>query len=901
MPALTGSLSRALANGAIIVTPNRRLARTLIALHDSEQRAAGRNVWPGVTVLPWDAWLDALWQDAVAAGVVADDASLRTAVQAAHAWNRIVAAFAAPLINPRGAAGLAADAWALVHAWGAGGESWRGWTGTGDDDDPATFARWASRYANTLADTGAIDRAQLPDRLAAWAARVDAWRHASWVLAGFIELSPQQERLVAALAAAGARIAREDSLPVAQGGTWWASGETPRDEIALALAWARDLAIAQPDAAIAIAVEDLALRRDEIRALADDLLCPALQWPESLDAPRPYNLSLGTPLADVPLIAAALDLIGWADAPLPIGRASALLRSPYVAGEADAWMRRARLEADWLEQGRRDISLQAALGAIADVDPPLTGQWTRARDRHRPPATGTPRAFGDAWRAWLLALGWPGGRTLESGEFQARRAWDEALAIFATLGSVEARLTRPDALEALRSQLAGTVFQPESPPAPIQIVGVLEAAGIPFDALWVAGLAAECWPPAPQPNPLIPIAWQRERNVPRATAARELTYAQALTGQFARAAPMVVFSHARSDEEHPRSPSRLLHRAPELGVGAGAFPVATAQAQFALGAPREFVADDRVPPLPSGCGMRGGAALIEAQSDCPFKAAATFRLGTEAWPQPIDGLSSLERGTLVHAAMAAFWRDVGSHAALIALAPEALAQRISAAVEAAMPALPATRWRDLPPLVAAGEAERMNGLVAAWLEAQERPRPPFSVLGVETETSLMLGDLTLSLRLDRVDALVDGGTVIIDYKTGSIEPPDAWFAPRPQAPQLGLYTLARRAAAPTENVRAVAFAQIRAGEFKVQGLAADEEAWPGMKLPSGIRTAGLANWTAAEAHWTEALGALAADVASGAASVVPRSLRKTCARCRLQPLCRIGALALEDRDAERDE
>ena len=58
--------------------------------------------------------------------------------------------------------------------------------------------------------------------------------------------------------------------------------------------------------------------------------------------------------------------------------------------------------------------------------------------------------------------------------------------------------------------------------------------------------------------------------------------------------------------------------------------------------------------------VRGGARLIEAQSDCPFKAIATHRLGAEPWPEPIDGLSAQERGILVHAALAAFWAVAGT-------------------------------------------------------------------------------------------------------------------------------------------------------------------------------------------------------------------------------------------------
>ena len=421
-----------------------------------------------------------LWQDAAAADAVPAGACLRTPAQVAHAWNRIVAAQAAPLIDARGASALAADAWSLVHAWGAGGESWRGWAGTGDaDDDPAAFARWANRYAAALADSGSIDPAQLPDLLSRWAPRVPAWRGTPVVLAGFIEFAPQQERLLAALAAAGADVVRADTLSHAPGRAWRTDGATPHDEIALALSWARDRAIGEPGATIGIVVEDLALRRDEIRALADDVLCPALQWPGELASPRPYNLSLGVPLSEAPLVAAALDLIGWAHSALPVGRAAALLRSPHVASGADPWMRRARLERDWLLQGRRDITTRAAVGALRNADRALGERWAQALDRHRLPAAGTPRAFAEASRGWLDALGWPGGRAPESAEFQARRAWDEALASFATLGAVEGRLSRADALAALRAHMAAKIFQPESPPAAIEIVGVLEAAGSP--------------------------------------------------------------------------------------------------------------------------------------------------------------------------------------------------------------------------------------------------------------------------------------------------------------------------------------------------------------------------------------------------------------------------------------
>ncbi len=895
MPSLPEPLLRALAAGAIVITPNRRLARRLIALHDQSERSAGRTVWPAARALPWDAWLPTLWQEAVASGAAPDDQRLRSALQSAHAWRRIVAAHAAPLIDLDGAAALANDAWATVHAWGEGGESWRGWVGGDDvDDDCAAFAQWASRYARGLAADRAVDPAQLPDRLCACVAHVPALRNARIAFAGFAELTPQQERLCAALAAAGAEVARMDTLAVERGRMVRVIGNTQDDEIARALAWARAHAVADPTATIGIAVADLASRREEIRARADDLLCPMLQWPGNEAAPRPYNLSLGGALGGEPLVAVALELLAWSDGALPLGRAAAVLRSPHV-GAPDAWPPRARLEAEWLNQGRRTITIRAAHAGLRAVDRALAERWAGALERNLPPGRGSPREHAQAWRTWLAALGWPGARALDSAEHQTQGAWDDALAEFATLGMVDAQMSRAEALAALRAQLAAHVFQPEAPAAPIQIVGLLEAAGQPFDALWVAGLAAERWPPPPQPHPLLPVPWQRLRGVPRASAARELAYATELTAQFARAAPEIVFSHPATIDDHACSPSPLVPDAapaddPPRDRG-------TALAQFARPAPREVVVDDFAPRLAPPVRTRGGARLVEAQSDCPFKAMATHRLATEPWPEPIDGLSAQERGTLVHAALAAFWGNVSTQQTLAGMAPDALRIAVAAAAEEAKVALPAARWRTLLPAVAAGEAARIEAIVADWLETHERARPPFAVIGIEKGLSLALHGLLVTLRLDRVDALDGGGVAIVDYKTGRAKGPGTWFEPRPQAPQLGLYALAQRAATPGERVRAVVYAQLKPGEIAARGLAADAGAWPGLPLPQALKRAALADWGAALSRWADAFDALGAEIVAGLATVTPRDPRSTCTHCGLQPLCRIGAAAL--RSGER--
>jgi probable DNA repair protein len=420
----------------------------------------------------------------------------------------------------------------------------------------------------------------------------------------------------------------------------------------------------------------------------------------------------------------------------------------------------------------------------------------------------------------------------------------------------------------------------------VEILGGLEAAGLPFDALWVGGLAAEAWPPAPRPNPLVPLAWQRERNAPHATAARELAYAEALTAQWAHGAPQVVFSFAQNVDDHVRAMSALVPPGLPFAARKGE---TTAELQFASAPAAEAILDDRAPAVAPGTRVSGGTTLVAAQSDCPFQAMARFRLATRPWPQPAAGLRPFERGILVHAALAAFWRDIRDHAALVALAPDALGARIAAASEAALNEIPGTRWRRVPAAVRAGEAPRIASILRAWIEGFERPRPAFSVELIETRRRLRLAGLDLDFRLDRVDTLASGGATVVDYKAGAAIPPAKWFDARPQAPQIGLYVLAERASAPERPIRAAAYAQLKAGDLSVRGIAADADAWPGLAVPQRIRGAGLEDWQAVEVHWARALEALAIEVREGHATVTPRDVDTTCRICRLWALCRIGA------------
>ncbi|MGH8851050.1 MAG: PD-(D/E)XK nuclease family protein [Casimicrobiaceae bacterium] len=878
----------ALADGAIAVTPNRRLARSLHAEFDAVLAASGRRTWSTPVILPYATWLETLWARVLAShDGAAGSQVLIGAAQSTALWQRVIEDSGAALADPRGAAVLASEAWSLVHAWGTGGESWRSWALEGDQQDTSMFAAWAGAYLARQRRLGVLDIAQAPDAIAAQAESTGAGIPSLWI-AGFVERTPQQQRLLGALASSGVEVREVDTMPERQTRVTRTIAAMPRDEMAAALGWARATVLARPGARVGIVVADLAARRHTVVALAQDILDPASILPGRPRATAPFEISLGVPLATVPIVRAALDLIAWSGGPLPAGPAAALLRSPYLPAADASWHRLAVLEGKWLEDGVRTVTLNEAIAAMMPLTPELAARWRDGGHAGRGPRSGTPREWADRWRHWLARAGWPGTRPLDSAEYQAREAWEALLREFVALGAVTPRQDGVEAVRALQAMASETLHQPEGTDAPIQILGVLEAAGLSFDALWVAGLSADRWPAAPRPNPLLPIAWQRERGLPRGTAQRELEYARMLTRRLARAAGQVVFSSATGIDDPPLSPSALLLAYPESPLP----PVPESwSASMRRDVELESLADERAPPIPPGAMIRGGARAIQTQSDCPFQAVARHRLGARRWPAVKPGLAPSERGQLVHATLAAFWSAVADRARLLALDDEALDVEIAAAVGKGLACLAAVRWRNVPDAVRAAESRRLNRLLRAWLGV-ERARPPFAVVGSEATRELVLRGVGLRMRVDRIDALGDGGVAIIDYKTGALEQPGQWFDDRPRASQLGTYTLAQRAKEPQVAVRAVANVELRTASIAASGLAADGMAWPALADVGSIR--GLTDWHSLEAWWETHLGALAAELAAGVATVTPRPKPSPCRICGLQAFCRIDTVRFDE-------
>src|SRR3989454_6440612 len=101
-----------------VVTPNRRLAHALTAEFDAFQIGKGLTVWEAPDILPFGAFVERLWEDALYSELGDKLPLLLTPAQEQQLWEQILEG--SDLLIPPEAAAQCRDAWRLLHQWRVG-------------------------------------------------------------------------------------------------------------------------------------------------------------------------------------------------------------------------------------------------------------------------------------------------------------------------------------------------------------------------------------------------------------------------------------------------------------------------------------------------------------------------------------------------------------------------------------------------------------------------------------------------------------------------------------------------------------------------------------------------------------------------------------------------------------
>ncbi|MGA7155319.1 MAG: PD-(D/E)XK nuclease family protein [Acidobacteriaceae bacterium] len=896
---LSGLLD-ALVRGEMVLLPNARAARQMRAAFHARQRLHGLAAWEPARVLSWEQWTRGLWNDLIVTG--AEQRLLMNAAQERSLWRQILEEDAANGTSGsvESLAELAASAWKLAGDYNAS-EQLRRFAGS---HDSRVFAGWATTFAARCRESEVLSASLLNAALEEHARTGALAAPATVDLAGFVEMLPAQRSLLDALRACGTEV-REFALEdanAAEATRVSVAAANERAELLLAARWIRGFlesdAVKEAGARLALLLPNVAERRDELEGALREILAPELQAVDADLSSTPWEFTSGETLASTAMIADAMALVRWTQGAMHRERVSSLLLSPYFGMQGSSEEARegaARFDAG----GLRRMALLRPEVEIADVvellprdDAEEGTKWLREvrgfGARHGD--VQRPRGYAE-WmelvRGILSAANWPGDRGLSAAEFEATRAWESALDTVATLDFAGRRVAFAIALQSLELQLRDTRLTLPSTDAPVKVMSVAEAEGSFFDAVVMMSATDVSWPVVERTHPLLPWTMQRSMKMPGSDPALTAARSRAMIGAVLACCGPAICMVAREDANGALRPSPLLH---ELGMRA----VDVSELELSNYAVEEVaceraVDEGELPQLPS-MQVAGGATVLKLQAACGFLAFAELRLRGRA-PESGDlGLDAGERGSVLHQALQAFWKETKTQEALRLMSAEGRYAAVTRAVEVAFVGKVQARdaW-DRAYLEV--QKQRLRSLLLQWLP-YELKRGPFTVMAVERMELVDVGPLTLDVRVDRIDA-VAGGVFLVDYKTGVEIGVKQWDGPRPDEPQLPLYALLPE----SEELKGVGFGRLRAGR---------EMAWVGVQAEEGIlpavrASANVKDMASLAMEWREMLDELARDFAEGRAAVLPKSFEKNCARCAQRLLCRIDPGALIDGSQNADE
>ncbi len=861
--------------GALVLTVNKRLARHLIACYDQQMLEAGSRAWQTATILSFEGWLQRSLAE------LDESWRLLEGFPALRLWEQLIEQASRgselELLQISATARKAQEAhqWSIAYGLSLDGQPLT--------EDQLIFRSWQADYQAALQKHQWIDRAELSGRLYAAMAAGELPVPKQVLLVGFDQWSPELDGLQQLLTRTGGQLTeiQQQNSPDSCCGTY--ACPDPTEEVERCARWVRHL-LDQGATSIGVVVPDLQARRAEIERIFRQQIDPAADL-QLQDEETAFSLSLGAPLADQGPVYAALQLLGCGFRPTT-QQIGYLLRCPYLAGsqgEADA---RARFDG-WLRSFRqqrlslKNVSRLAAEAQRAPGAGQIFEQLSQALENRE---RLLPGEWAGRFSQLLQTVGWPGERSLASSEYQMVKAWQEKLLpALASLDLVSPPLDRQQAVSLLNRLAQEIEFQLEAPTGPVQVVGLLESAGLNFDHLWVLGCNEGTFPAVARPNPFLPVAIQVEKGMPHASAERELQFARGILQRLQAASDDVIFSYARRHGDCELRPSPLLCELPVVEPVLAERQDAVCR-QMATAPDLEILQDTQGPPLVAERG-EGGTAILKDQALCPFRAFAHFRLRASAFEQPQPGLDPLTRGNLIHKALESFWSEVKDQQQLLQLDEQSrdalLVKHVSCALDDyfSEQGAPPARLLQI-------EEQRLQALLAEWLAEVEVKRGPFSVLETEQEHFEQIGPLKIRTFIDRIDQLADGSRVVLDYKTGQINA-DALLAARLLEPQLPIYAVADS----HSEADGVAFAQLRRGDCKLAGIARDADLLPKVPGVANSKQAidlELGDWSQVLAHWRKQLEQLANDFVAGEAAVDPVSVEIACRYCDLPGLCRIS-------------
>lgn len=868
------------ARNTTVITVNNRLARRVIQSLARQQTGQAQRVSEIPAIVPWSGWLVQQLSRAEFQDGLLKHTLLLDHFAAQTVWSEVIETLETErvLLDVTQAAAGAMQAAQLIDEWHIVVDE------SAVTDEHKSFLRWRDGYQSQLHALDALDPNLAVTRLIRM---IEAGLElpGNIVLAGFSEISPRMGVLCATLLARGINLSvlREPAVQV--GALSRVVCGTAQSEWQAAAHWARDQLHAHPEGRFAIVAISLDSQVPFAHRVLTRVLSDAQGVPE-----HSFNVAVARPLADWEAGRAALAwlrtfvLMKEQQQAAPVELSAALLAGHCVGHSAEMG-RRAQIDGRWRQQHVSQVSLAVWTHSLSALDQ-LSPAWQRAWQDWQSSSSSAPIYFwARFFRTTLATLGFPGVGQQSSPAYQVLEALDDLFERFEALSAVLGVLTAGEALKVLSRLARSTLFQPQrAPDTRLDVLGLLEAEGGKWDAIWMLGLTDEVLPAVAKPNPFIPVQALRQAQAPRSTPERERQWAEKIFEALCLTAPSIIVSSALYDGERALRPSPLivsLEPSPDVWS-----PSKSEYVKPLL----ERITDERGPMVAEDEKISGGIGLLETQARNPLWAFIRHRLGVRGLPAYTELAYKLQRGVFLHGVLQRIWEELRDQEAL----HEAVVEHtLDSQLERIAHEVGRKELLAFDETLQGLEIERGIAVVRQWL-ALEEARLPFEVIEVEQKRELSVKGLTLEVRLDRLDVVGETkDRVIIDYKTGATLPTvlNDWKTPRPLNLQVPAYAMMLSQSGATDELTLVKTAglvlvQLHSKETVVAGLV--ERDCLGLKGPKTLDEAKFKDesWQALLLRLQTTIETLADEFVSGHA--LNQAWNKTdLEHCDVLPLLRL--------------
>ena len=616
--------------------------------------------------------------------------------------------------------------------------------------------------------------------------------------------------------------------------------------------WAKEVSLKNPNSQIGVVIPNLSQLQHLVKSTFDQEFDASLLETHH----KPYNISLGMSLCQYPLIQHLLSVLKISrqiiKGNIELEMLMKTVTSPYINGALIESNSRAFLVNRILRLGCEEATTQKVLKLMKDC--PVLIQIVNALRSLKIDKKIALEDSLESINLLLLTWGFTSDRSLSSSEYQLFEKYQNESLILNRLSNFYKKVSLFDAIKILNTHLNSVIFQPKSGAANIHILGALEAEGLYFDYAWVSSMTSNFIPGKIKMPLFIPQKTSIEYELPNSNFLLVTEDAKVTLKALNNLSPETTYSYAKLMQNREELPSPYIDFKDYL------------EGSFINTSSRELIyIDDYEAPKIKELTIKKGVKTLQNQMSCAFRGFAA-RLDIDDFEAPHIGLSRLQQGNLIHKILETFFNEIKSGASLLRLTELELDNLIEKHTESATLSLPKSNFK-------LNEKIRLVKIIRQYIDL-EKQRSDFEVIKTESTSEVDINGLKFSTRIDRMDRLANGDSLIIDYKTGKdVKVSQMTGDPIDQA-QLPIYAV-------TNSVDGVAFATINSNDCQFKAITKNKSELPLTKQAINR----MPEWDKQINEWTSILNSASEQFQNGIASVLP--VKNACDYCDYDLLCRV--------------